>query len=93
MAILVNVGQRGFILKEGFLAPTQQLTVDQETANKLCKMYPQELKMVIVDKPSEAQCEGPKVVEEKVEEPVKEEPVAEKPKKATRKRSKKEEVK
>lgn len=84
MAILVNIGQRGFVLKEGFLAPTQQLTVDTETAEKLAKMYPQELKLVVTEKVVEPQqCEGPKVVEEKVEEP-------EQNKKPARRRSKKE---
>jgi len=82
MAILVNIGQRGFVLKEGYLAPTQQLTVDAETAEKLSKMYPQELKLVVTE--NVMQCEGPKVVEEKAEEPVKE------TKKTYRRRSKKE---
>lgn len=50
MAILVNIGQRGFVLKEGFVGPTQQITVDQATAEKLAKMYPQELKVIVMDK-------------------------------------------
>lgn len=49
MAILVNIGQRGFVLKEGFLGPTQQVTVDDETAEKLSKMYPNELKVIVMD--------------------------------------------
>jgi len=49
MAILVNIGQRGFVLKEGFLGPTQQVTVDEETAEKLSKMYPNELKVIVMD--------------------------------------------
>lgn len=81
MAILVNMGQRGFVLQEGFVGPGQQVTVDQETAEKLTKMYPQELKMIVVDSvakvvkeepkvmPSEDQCEGPM--------PAKEEPKVE----------------
>lgn len=82
MAILVNIGQRGFVLKEGFVGPTQQITVDNDTAEKLAKMYPQELKIVMMSG------EGPKAKEEVVEE-VKE-PVVEpeQPKKATRKRKK-----
>lgn len=86
MAILVNIGQRGFVLKEGFVGPTQQITVDNDTAEKLAKMYPQELKIVMMSG------EGTKAKEEVVEE-VKEEvkgPVVEpeQPKKATRKRKK-----
>ena len=49
MAILVNIGTRGFVLKEGFVGPTQQITVDQETAESLAKMYPQELKLISVE--------------------------------------------
>lgn len=64
MAILVNMGKRGFILKEGFLNPGEQLTVDEETAQKLTKAYPQELKQIIV----KAQ-EVKNVVEEKAVEP------------------------
>lgn len=59
MAILVNMGQRGFILKEGSLAPGQQITVDAESAEKLSRMYPNELKLI----------EMPKVEVKKVEEP------------------------
>lgn len=86
MAILVNIGQRGFVLKEGFVGPTQQITVDNDTAEKLAKMYPKELKIVMMSG------EGTKSKEEVVEE-VKEEvkePVVEpeQPKKATRKRKK-----
>jgi len=54
MAILVNIGQRGFVLKEGFLGPTQQVTVDPETAEKLSKMYPNELKVIVMDEPVKA---------------------------------------
>ena len=94
MAILVNIGQRGFVLKEGFVGPTQQITVDQETADKLAKMYPQELKVIVVEKvvkeePVKVEVEAP-VVTPKVEhvetvEAPKEEPVKE-PKKRTYKR-------
>lgn len=68
MAILVNMGQRGFVLKEGLLAPGSTITVDQETAENLSRAYPKELKVIIPDAVvkneapkavSEAQCEGP----------------------------------
>lgn len=49
MAILVNIGKRGFVLKEGFVGPSQQVTVDQETAEKLSKMYPQEFKIIVAE--------------------------------------------
>lgn len=82
MAILVNMGQRGFVLKEGFVGPGQQVTVEQETAEKLTKMYPQELKMIVVEPVA-------KVVKE---EPVVEEPketIAEEPKPEPKKRGRK----
>lgn len=88
MAILVNIGQRGFVLKEGLIAPGQQITVDQETAEKLSRVYPQELKLVMPDKI---------VVEPKV--PVKEEmgkvqdSEVQEPVKTTKKGRKKKEVK
>lgn len=82
MAILVNIGQRGFVLKEGFVGPTQQITVDNETAEKLAKMYPQELKIVMMSGEVKAE---PKVVEEVKAEP---EVAPEQPKKVTRKRKK-----
>ena len=82
MAILVNIGQRGFVLKEGFVGPTQQITVNNETAEKLAKMYPQELKIVMMSGEVKAE---PKVVEEVKAEPVVE---PEEPKKVTRKRKK-----
>ena len=71
MAILVNIGQRGFVLKEGFVGPGQQITVDQETATKLSRVYPNELKLVMPDKEVVEKILEPK------EEPVKEEPVLE----------------
>lgn len=82
MAILVNMGKRGFVLKEGMLNPGSTITVDQETAEKLSRAYPKELKVIIpdvvvkevkVEAPkavSEAQCEGP-VAEAPKEEPKK----------------------
>lgn len=85
MAILVNIGQRGFVLKEGLIAPGGQITVDQETAEKLSRVYPQELKLVMADKIAEApKAPVKEVVEEKEQEPKVEEPV-----KATRKGRKK----
>ena len=82
MAILVNIGQRGFVLKEGFVAPTQQITVDNETAEKLAKMYPRELKIVMM---SGEETKAKEVVEEVKVEP---EVAPEEPKKVTRKRKK-----
>ena len=65
MAILVNKGQRGFVLKEGLLAPGAQLTVDNEEAQKLSRMYPKELMLILPDPIV-------KPVAEKVAEPVEE---------------------
>lgn len=79
MAILVNMGKRGFILKEGFLNPGEQLTVDEETAQKLTKAYPQELKQIIVKAQEVKNVVEEKAVEptvaEKVEEPIEAKPV------------------
>ena len=86
MAILVNKGQRGFVLKEGLLAPGQQMTLDNEVAEKLSRTYPKELMLIVPEVKApvmEAKAE-PKVEEPKVEAVV--EPVAEaKPKKRGRK--------
>lgn len=76
MAILVNIGQRGFVLKEGLIAPGQQITVDQETAEKLSRVYPQELKLVMPDKivvepKALVKEEMGKVQDSEVQEPVK----------------------
>jgi len=84
MAILVNMGKRGFILKEGFLKPGDQLTVDSETALKLTKAYPNELRQIVVDA-----AEVKKVVETIKETPVtpaKAEITEKEPKKATRRK-------
>lgn len=101
MAILVNIGQRGFVLKEGFLGPTQQVTVDPETAEKLSKMYPNELKVIVMEevkaaKPVESPVPDVPTAKEEptgpIAEPVSakaEEPQPE-PKKAGRGRKKKE---
>ena len=79
MAILVNIGKRGFVLKEGMLNPGSTITVDQETAEKLSRAYPKELKVIIPDvvvkqapvkEPEVQQCEGP-VAEAPKEEPKK----------------------
>lgn len=86
MAILVNMGKRGFVLKEGFLKPGDQLTVDTETAQKLTKAYPQELKEIIVE-PKEVKKAD--VVVEPTEAPKVEEPVEDvKPVKKTTRRKK-----
>lgn len=75
MAILVNMGQRGFILKEGLLNPGQSITVDAETAETLSRAYPKELKVIVPEKvvvPAEVKAEP--VSEEKEEiKPAKEE--------------------
>ena len=47
MAILVNKGQRSFVLKEGVLVPGQQMTVDNETAEKLSRTYPKEIMLIM----------------------------------------------
>jgi hypothetical protein len=83
MAILVNMGKRGFVLKEGFLKPGDQLTVDAETAQKLTKAYPNEIKEIVV-KAEEVK----KAVAETTEEPKVEEPAEEKPAKKTSRRKK-----
>lgn len=93
MAILVNIGQRGFVLKEGFIGPGQQITADQETAEKLSRTYPNELKLIVQDKkeiekilePKEEPVKEEPVLEEKAEEPS----VEEEPKKTTRRGRKK----
>lgn len=83
MAILVNMGKRGFVLKEGFLKPGDQLTVDTETAHKLTKAYPQELKQIIVEAQEVKKDVVEPTVAPKVEEPIEDEkPV----KKATRRK-------
>lgn len=88
MAILVNIGQRGFVLKEGMIAPGQQVTVDQETAEKLSRTYPKELKLIMPDPikrvtpVEEVKEKEAEVVEEKVEE------VKVEPKKRGRKKAK-----
>lgn len=73
MAILVNMGQRGFVLKEGFLKPGDTITVDQETAEKLANMYKKELKVVLPEakKAEPVVVEEPKVEAEPVETPKK----------------------
>ena len=84
MAILVNLGKRGFVLKEGFLKPGDTIAVDQDTAEKLSRVYPKELKLIVSDvqeKKEAVKVFEPKVVEpaaepEKVKEP--KEPVAQK---------------
>lgn len=76
MAILVNMGKRGFVLKEGFLKPGDQLTVDAETAQKLTKAYPNEIKEIVVkaEEVKKAVAENEETTEPKVEEPAEEKP-------------------
>ena len=83
MAILVNKGQRGFVLKEGLLNPGQQITVDTETAEKLSRTYPKEL-MLIMPEVVKPVVEEVKVAP-KVEAPVAETVAEVKPKKRGRK--------
>ena len=81
MAIIINMGQRGFVLKEGFLKPGDQITVEEETAQTLTKAYPNELKRIVVDvekvkevvKEPVKEPETVQVVEETTEEPKAEE--------------------
>ena len=89
MAILINLGKRGFVLKEGFLNPGEQITVDQETANRLTKAYPKEIKEISVEpvKVKETVKEEKPAVAETAEEP-KEEAKAEKAFKKTSRRKK-----
>lgn len=69
MAILVNMGKRGFILKEGFLKPGDQITVSKEIAEKLAKFYPGEIKVVVADEPKqEKKAEEKPTVEPEVKE-------------------------
>lgn len=72
MAILVNMGKRGFVLKEGMLTPGGTLTVDADTALMLSRAYPKEIKVI---EPEKIKVEEAKVVAEvqPVAEPVKEE--------------------
>lgn len=67
MAILVNMGKRGFVLKEGYLIPGGQIEVNQETAEKLAKMYAKELKLIVTEKQEN---EAAKPVEPTEEKPV-----------------------
>lgn len=83
MAILVNMGKRGFILKEGSLAPGQQIVVDEESANKLSRMYPNELKLIEMPKEVKVkpQVEEVKHEPEEIKTPVKQTPKRGRPKK------------
>ena len=83
MAILVNMGKRGFVLNEGLLAPGGQIVVDNETGEKLSRVYPKELKLikpeqVVVSKPVAMEVVTPEIA------PVEEQPKVE-PKKRGRK--------
>ena len=87
MAILVNKGQRGFVLKEGLLAPGHQITVDAETAEKLSRTYPKELMLIEMPEVKVPAKEEVKVAP-KVEEPVAEAVVEAKPKKRVSRKAK-----
>ena len=85
MAILVNMGKRGFVLKAGFLNPGQQITVDSDTANQLTKAYPNELKLIVTEN-TKGEVE---VVKEEIKPVVAEEPKEEvkpAPKRGSRKK-------
>lgn len=71
MAILVNMGQRGFVLKEGFLAPGKEIIVEKETAEKLAKMYGAELKLIYNEDVKVEKAETPKEQEPEDNKPVK----------------------
>ena len=83
MAILVNIGKRGFVLKEGFVKPGDTITLGQDAAEKLSRVYPKELKLIVSDVKEDkgpAKVFEPKVVET-LAEPAKVEAVkAEEPK-------------
>ena len=65
MAILVNMGKRGFILKDGFLAAGQEIVVDTETGEKLAATYKTELKLIVPEQ--EQKAEVKEVIAEEVE--------------------------
>ena len=89
MAILVNMGQRGFVLKEGFLAPGKELVVDRETGEKLAAIYKTELKLIKTETiVEEVKVEAPVEVKEECEAP-KEELKQDKPVKRGRKKAQK----
>lgn len=84
MAILVNMGKRGFVLKEGFVNPGEQIVVDSETAQKLTKAYPGELKEIVIN----AEVVNKTVEKVEVETTEKAEPKDDKPVKKTTHRKK-----
>lgn len=88
MAILVNMGKRGFVLKEGFLKPGDQLTVDAETAQKLTKAYPNEIKEIVVKAEEVKKAVAATEETKETTEPKVEEPAEEKPAKKTSRRKK-----
>ena len=87
MAILINLGQRGFVLKEGYLNPGEQITVDQETANRLTKAYPKELKEVAIEPIKAPSPKAEKAEEPETVEPTEPTPVVEETPKATVKKT------
>lgn len=83
MALVHNKGLRGFILKSGILEAGKIANLDENEAQKLAGMYPNEIEIVITPKVQVKSQEEPKVQEVEVapepkEEPAKEEPKAEK---------------
>ena len=67
MAVLFNTSKRGFILKEGFLAPNASLKVSKEVAEMLVRLYPGELKMITVEDVKEDVKEDEKKEEKKAD--------------------------
>lgn len=45
-SLVQNQGKRKFILKEGEIAPLGTIEMDNEAAEKICKSYPDELKII-----------------------------------------------
>lgn len=94
MAILVNLGKRGFVLKQGFLNPGESIVVDAETAETLSRVYPQEIKVVKTEEPKIEPLkvkieEKPVVADPEVKtEEVKPEQVEEKPKRTYKRKAK-----
>lgn len=69
MAILVNMGKRGFVLNEGLLKPGDQITVTSEVGEKLAGMYPKELKLIAAEEVKSVK-EPVKPIEPTEEKPV-----------------------
>lgn len=89
MALVHNKGLRGFILKSGILEAGKIANLDENEAQKLAGMYPNEIEIIkpqpVVEKAPEAQAP----VQEPKQEEVKEEKAPEKAKAQVKKGSKK----